>query len=128
MQSFYVFRPAARLQLSARPAPRLVRADASLQFVKGIVEDCIPDVKLTRSRDGSSGTATFVFESPSVFEVRFCCAQSSSPAFCRFFSVRASPIVFRISRRHRRTSATSRDCTWTTRRGPFRRWRCRPSS
>jgi photosystem II protein len=25
-------------------------------------------VKLTRSRDGSSGTATFVFESPAIFE------------------------------------------------------------
>lgn len=28
----------------------------------------MPDVKLTRSKDGSSGTATFVFDAPSVFE------------------------------------------------------------
>lgn len=28
----------------------------------------MPDVRLTRSRDGSSGTATFVFAEPSIFE------------------------------------------------------------
>ena len=28
----------------------------------------MPDVKLTRAKDGSSGTATFVFAEPSVFE------------------------------------------------------------
>lgn len=41
---------------------------ASLQFIRGLDEDCVPDVKLTRSRDGTSGTATFVFSEPSVFE------------------------------------------------------------
>ncbi|CAG9466144.1 unnamed protein product [Pedinophyceae sp. YPF-701] len=47
---------------------RMVAMDASIQFIKGIDESCIPDVRLTRSRDGASGTATFVFEQPSVFE------------------------------------------------------------
>lgn len=48
---------------------RMVVMDAaSLEFIKGIEESTIPDVKLTRSRDGSSGTATFVFQSPAVFE------------------------------------------------------------
>lgn len=28
----------------------------------------MPDVKLTRSRDGSSGVATFTFDQPSVFD------------------------------------------------------------
>lgn len=48
---------------------RMVVMDAAtLEFIKGIEESTIPDVKLTRSRDGSSGTATFVFQSPAVFE------------------------------------------------------------
>lgn len=41
---------------------------ATLQFIKGIDEPSVPDVRLTRSKDGSSGTATFVFDTPSVFE------------------------------------------------------------
>ena len=41
---------------------------ATIQFVKGLDEKCIPDVKLTRARDGSSGTATFRFISPNVFD------------------------------------------------------------
>ena len=39
-----------------------------MQFVKGVEEPSVPDVKLTRSKDGSSGTATFVFDQPAVFE------------------------------------------------------------
>ena len=39
-----------------------------MQFVKGVSESAVPDVKLTRARDGSSGTAIFFFESPDVFE------------------------------------------------------------
>lgn len=35
---------------------------AQIEFARGIVEKSIPDVKLTRSRDGSNGTATFRFE------------------------------------------------------------------
>jgi photosystem II 13kDa protein len=41
---------------------------SSIQFIKGVDEPSVPDVKLTRSRDGSSGVATFVFTQPSVFE------------------------------------------------------------
>lgn len=39
---------------------------ASIQFSQGIDEEAIPDVRLTRSRDGSSGTATFRFENPNI--------------------------------------------------------------
>lgn len=39
---------------------------AEIQFSRGITEDDIPDVRLTRSRDGSSGTATFYFENTKV--------------------------------------------------------------
>lgn len=38
------------------------------QFIRGVAEPTVPDVNLTRAKDGSSGTATFVFAEPSVFE------------------------------------------------------------
>lgn len=38
------------------------------QFIRGVKEPTVPDVNLTRAKDGSSGTATFVFAEPSVFE------------------------------------------------------------
>lgn len=41
---------------------------AAIQFVRGLDETVVPDVKLTRARDGSSGTATFRFKSPNVFD------------------------------------------------------------
>lgn len=37
---------------------------AEIQFSRGIIEDVVPDVRLTRSRDGSQGTAVFYFENP----------------------------------------------------------------
>jgi photosystem II protein len=37
---------------------------AKIQFSVGIDEDVIPDVRLTRSRDGSQGTAKFTFINP----------------------------------------------------------------
>jgi len=39
---------------------------AQIQFSRGIDEEVIPDVRLTRSRDGSNGTATFYFQNPKV--------------------------------------------------------------
>jgi photosystem II protein len=39
---------------------------AYIQFIKGINESTIPEVQLTRSRDGSTGTATFRFNSPDI--------------------------------------------------------------
>lgn len=39
---------------------------AKIQFVRGQNEDTVPDVKLTRSRSGESGTATFVFINPHI--------------------------------------------------------------
>jgi photosystem II protein len=41
---------------------------AEIQFSKGITEEVIPDVRLTRSRDGSQGTATFYFENPKALD------------------------------------------------------------
>lgn len=40
---------------------------ANIQFIKGINEVTIPMVNITRSRDGSTGTATFIFENPDIF-------------------------------------------------------------
>ncbi len=37
---------------------------AQIQFSRGINEEVIPQVRLTRSKDGSNGTATFYFQSP----------------------------------------------------------------
>lgn len=42
---------------------------AVIQFIQGINEEVVPDVRLTRSRDGSTGTATFRFSNPKVLEV-----------------------------------------------------------
>ena len=43
---------------------------AVIQFIQGIDEINIPRVQLTRSRDGSTGTATFLFDNPSILEKR----------------------------------------------------------
>ncbi len=37
---------------------------ATMQFFPGTDEPVVPQVKLTRSKDGSTGTASFVFENP----------------------------------------------------------------
>mmetsp|Transcript_26221 Transcript_26221/g.53742 ORF Transcript_26221/g.53742 Transcript_26221/m.53742 type:complete len:146 (-) Transcript_26221:167-604(-) len=55
------------------PAFNTARASSSelfaeIQFVKGLTEKVIPDIKLTRARDGSSGIATFKFDNPNVFD------------------------------------------------------------
>ncbi|XP_071690238.1 photosystem II reaction center Psb28 protein-like [Rutidosis leptorrhynchoides] len=40
----------------------------SIQFIPGRDEQTIPDVKLTKSRDGTNGMAIFKFDEPSVFD------------------------------------------------------------
>ncbi|MEM7554504.1 MAG: photosystem II reaction center protein Psb28 [Cyanobacteria bacterium P01_A01_bin.84] len=37
---------------------------AKIQFSRGVDENIIPDVRLTRSKTGNSGTATFIFQNP----------------------------------------------------------------
>ncbi|KAL3677728.1 hypothetical protein R1sor_020684 [Riccia sorocarpa] len=39
-----------------------------IQFIRGINEQTVPDVKLTRSRDGTNGTAIFEFDQPAIFD------------------------------------------------------------
>jgi photosystem II 13kDa protein len=37
---------------------------SAIQFFRGVDEPVIPDIRLTRSRDGRTGQALFVFEQP----------------------------------------------------------------
>jgi photosystem II protein len=37
---------------------------AEIQFFRGVDEPVVPDIRLTRSRDGRTGQALFVFEEP----------------------------------------------------------------
>ena len=39
---------------------------AEIQFSRGVTEDTVPEIKVTRSKTGSSGTATFYFEDPQI--------------------------------------------------------------
>jgi Psb28 protein len=41
---------------------------ATISFVRGLEEKVVPNVKLTRARDGSSGVATFSFKNPNCFD------------------------------------------------------------
>ncbi len=41
---------------------------AEIQFSRGITENVVPDVRLTRAKDGTNGTATFYFEHPKALE------------------------------------------------------------
>ncbi|MBD2344110.1 photosystem II reaction center protein Psb28 [Anabaena subtropica] len=41
---------------------------AKIQFSRGLDEEVIPEVRLTRSRTGDSGTATFIFTNPKILD------------------------------------------------------------
>nr|YP_010155945.1 photosystem II reaction center psb28 protein [Cumathamnion serrulatum]QQY85375.1 photosystem II reaction center psb28 protein [Cumathamnion serrulatum] len=43
---------------------------AVIQFIEGINEAVVPNVKLTRSRDGKTGTATFRFNNPDIIQLK----------------------------------------------------------
>lgn len=40
----------------------------TIQFIQGTDEQTVPDVRLTKSRDGTNGMAIFTFTEPSVFD------------------------------------------------------------
>lgn len=42
--------------------------ETNIQFIRGLNEKVLPDVRLTRSRDGSTGTATFRFKNPNILD------------------------------------------------------------
>ncbi len=39
---------------------------AEIQFARGVTEEVVPDVRVTRSKTGNTGTATFYFEDPNI--------------------------------------------------------------
>ncbi|MEM8642400.1 MAG: photosystem II reaction center protein Psb28 [Cyanobacteria bacterium P01_G01_bin.54] len=39
---------------------------AKIQFSRGITEETVPDIRVTRSASGKSGTAIFTFEDPQI--------------------------------------------------------------
>lgn len=41
---------------------------AKIQFSRGLDEEVIPEVRLTRSRSGDQGTATFIFTKPKILD------------------------------------------------------------
>lgn len=41
---------------------------AEIQFSRGVKEEVVPQVRLTRSRDGQQGTATFYFQNPKILD------------------------------------------------------------
>ncbi|MBD2250292.1 photosystem II reaction center protein Psb28 [Nostoc parmelioides] len=41
---------------------------AKIQFSRGLDEEVIPEVRLTRSRTGDTGTATFIFTNPKILD------------------------------------------------------------
>jgi photosystem II protein len=53
---------------SSCTAATTTQLNGSIQFVRGLEEKCIPNVKLTRAKDGASGIATFLFDNPNVFD------------------------------------------------------------
>jgi len=58
---------ACRMQDAADdvPPPEVVTPAGWIEFIVGVPEPCVPDVSLTRSKDGSTGVATFTFDNPS---------------------------------------------------------------
>lgn len=49
-------------------APVTMMVKPTIQFIQGTDELTIPDVRLTKSRDGTNGMAIFSFNEPSVFD------------------------------------------------------------
>lgn len=41
---------------------------ADIQFIRGVNEEVVPDVRLTRAKDGSKGQASFYFENPQIVQ------------------------------------------------------------
>ncbi|KAK3193306.1 hypothetical protein Dsin_024616 [Dipteronia sinensis] len=48
--------------------PITMMAKPTIQFIQGTDELTVPDVRLTKSRDGTNGMAIFRFDQPSVFD------------------------------------------------------------
>ncbi|KAJ9169677.1 hypothetical protein P3X46_017839 [Hevea brasiliensis] len=58
------------LGLIRQKTPRFITmmVKPTIQFIQGTDEQTIPDVRLTKSKDGTNGVAIFSFDQPSVFD------------------------------------------------------------
>lgn len=56
------------LNCKASRLTTIMMVKPTIQFIQGADEQTIPDVKLTKSRDGTNGMAIFRFDEPSVFD------------------------------------------------------------
>lgn len=56
------------LNCKASRLTTIMMVKPTIQFIQGTNEQTIPDVKLTKSRDGTNGVAIFRFDEPSVFD------------------------------------------------------------
>ncbi|XP_059626102.1 photosystem II reaction center PSB28 protein, chloroplastic [Cornus florida] len=50
------------------PKLTVMMVKPKIQFIQGTDEQTVPDVRLTKSRDGTNGMAIFRFDQPSVFD------------------------------------------------------------
>ncbi|XP_023514182.1 photosystem II reaction center PSB28 protein, chloroplastic-like [Cucurbita pepo subsp. pepo] len=59
-----------RFEAHGRPRNPIVMmmVRPKIQFIQGTDEQTVPDVRLTKSRDGTNGMAIFKFDEPSVFD------------------------------------------------------------
>lgn len=55
-------------QNSPMYGPIIMMVKPKIQFIQGTDEQTVPDVRLTKSRDGTNGMAIFKFDQPSVFD------------------------------------------------------------
>ncbi|CAK8571716.1 unnamed protein product [Lathyrus sativus] len=65
--------PSLRLPMITQKSPMympviVMAVKPKIQFIQGTDELTIPDVKLTKSKDGTNGMAIFRFDQPSVFD------------------------------------------------------------
>ena len=107
------------MQEDATPAPT-----ATIEFIEGVPEPVVPDVKLTRSRDGSTGVATFTFDNPSFLAVETTELGDTTGLRAR----PAAPSPGPGWRRRRLTVHAPRRHVPLRRRGPAQDHRCAPAS
>ncbi|KAF5741815.1 photosystem II reaction center PSB28 protein chloroplastic [Tripterygium wilfordii] len=69
-RSLHLTRPqlALRGRTLQKFSPISMMVKPTIQFVQGTDEQTVPDVRLTKSKDGTNGVAIFLFEQPSVFD------------------------------------------------------------
>mmetsp|Transcript_7630 Transcript_7630/g.17455 ORF Transcript_7630/g.17455 Transcript_7630/m.17455 type:complete len:175 (+) Transcript_7630:70-594(+) len=63
-----ILKPSKLVSLRAEGETEAKAQSCGIQFYPGVFEPVVPNVRLTRSRDGTNGVAYFEFERPSMFD------------------------------------------------------------